>query len=330
MNVLVTGATGLLGNNVVRKLLERNEQVRVLVRAGSDPRPLEGLAVCRVEGDVTDARSVARAAESVDAVIHCAGCVRIGWSDLELHRRVNIEGARHVAEAARERAIRLVHVSTINTFGVARKGRVADEEWADRHVVPCPYVATKQAAEAAIDSAIEQGLDAVIVNPGFMLGPWDWKPSSGQMILQVARRWTPLAPVGGVSVCDVRDVAAAIVEALDRGERGRRYVLGGENLRYRELWNLIAEVTGSRGPLLPAGPLQRWIGGAFGDLWGKLSGSEPEVNSAAVKMSSQLHFFSSELARKTFGYQSRPVRQSITDAWNWFVDHGYADRATRR
>ncbi len=327
MQILVTGATGLLGNNVVRRLLERGDDVRVLVRPTADRRPLERLEVARVEGDITDGDSVEQSLRGVDAVVHCAGRVQIGWSCAAAFTRVNVEGTRHIARAALRRGIRMVHVSTINTLGVGRKNRAADEDWADPNIVPCPYVVSKRAAESAVRELIEQGLDAVIVYPGFMLGPWDWKPSSGQMVLQVARRWTPVAPTGGVSVCDVRDVTAGVLAALDRGRPGDRFVLAGENLRYWHLWKMIAEITGGGRPWFPAGPVQRIIGGAFGDLWGKWTGTEPEVNSAAVKMSSQLHFFSSERARQELGYQSRPARESIADAWNWFMAHGYADRA---
>ena len=327
MRLLVTGSTGLLGNNVVRQLVARGDEVRVLVRSSADPRPLEGLRVEVITGDVTSVQDIEDAVEGVDAVIHCAGVVRIGWSDAETFHRVNVEGTQLVAKAARKQGARLVHVSTINTLGVATRRRVADETWADPRVVLCPYVTSKRAGESVVREQIGEGLDAVIVHPGFMLGPWDWKPSSGEMILEVARRWTPLAPTGGVSVCDVRDVAEGVLSALERGRRGESYVLGGENLRYWRLWKLIAEVSGGSAPWVPAGPINRMIGGAFGDLWGKVTGVEPAVNSAAAKMASQLHFFSSDKAKRELGYTSRPARESITDAWHWFLEHGYVDRS---
>src|SRR5205085_12112707 len=118
---------------------------------------------------------------------------------------------------------------------------------------------------------VARGLNAVIVNPGFMLGPWDWRPSSGRMMLEVATRFTPLAPVGSFNVCDVRDVSAGAIAAAKQGQTGRKYILGGHNLSYFELWKKMAQVAGKRGPLFPAGPLQRMIGGAFGDLWHRVT-----------------------------------------------------------
>ena len=258
MACLVTGGTGLVGNNVVRLLLERGNAVRVLVRPGADRRPFEGLDVERAEGDVCDAASVERACQGISTIVHSAGIVHFGWSGLERQRAVNVQGTRNVAEAARRAGARLVHVSSIDALGVARPDQPADEDSPRTGKIPCPYVLTKREGEEVVRSATAAGLDAVIVNPGFMLGPWDWKPSSGRMLLEVAQRFTPVAPTGGLSVCDVRDVAAAIVTAGERAPGGRQYILAGENLTYLAIWCLFAEVSGGQKPWFRAGPLMRW------------------------------------------------------------------------
>src|SRR5690606_26475470 len=138
---------------------------------------------------------------------------------------------------------------------------------------------------------IDRGLQAVIIHPTYMFGPWDWKPSSGRMILEVARRFTPLAPSGGNNCCDARDVALGALAAWERGKNGRNYILGGENLTYLEAWRLIARATGGKPPWFRAGPLQRILGGMAGDVWGRVTGREPDLNSAAVGMSSLPHYF---------------------------------------
>lgn len=323
MTILVTGATGLVGNNVTRVLLERGQAVRVLVRENCDPRSLAGLAVECQLGDVRDAEAVRRACQGVSAVIHAAALVHIGWSQREDQRAINVAGTRHVAAAALAANARLVHVSTVNALGVGRRDRAADEESPRTGQVPCGYVVTKREAEAVVQQYVAQGLNAVIVNPGFMLGPWDWKPSSGQMLLQVACKFTPLAPWGGATVCDVRDVVDGLLAALERGRCGRNYILGGHLLSYRDLWRLIAEVSGGKPPWFRAGPLMRVIGARGGDVWGLLTGREPELNSAAVKMSGQFHYYSSARAQAELGYQNRPVRETIEDAWRWFRERGY-------
>ena len=323
MQILVTGATGLLGNNVVRALLARQLRPRVLVRETSDPRPLEGLDVDLVYGDIRDAAAVEAACQGVDVAVHAAGYVKIGWSDRELHQAINVEGAGNVARAIHQQQGRLIHVSTVNTLGVAAANQVADEESVKQPIIPCPYVESKRAAEVEIRQLVEAGLDAVIVQPAFMLGPWDWKPSSGAMLLEVARRFMPFAPRGAMSLCDVRDVAQGILAAIDRGTCGRNYILAGHNMSYLESWQLFARITGTRAPWMRAGPLGVRGVGIMNDLIAKITGRESELNSAATRLSGMFHCFSSERAQTELGYQIRAVDTIVEDAWQWFCDHGY-------
>ena len=191
---LVTGATGLVGNNVVRSLLAQGQKVRVLVsRAGHIPA-LAGLDVEVATGDVRDEEAVRSACRSAAAVIHCAAHVQIGWSQREAFEAINVGGTQHVARACREQGIRLVHVSSTDVFGRCSLREPTNEETPLAASPRVPYVETKRQAEAVVAAEIDGGLDAVIVNPAFMLGPWDWKPSSGQLLLNVAANRIILAP----------------------------------------------------------------------------------------------------------------------------------------
>ncbi len=323
MVTLVTGATGLVGNNVVRGLLAAGQVVRVLTREGADPRPLSGLDVEVTHGDVRDPQAVGRAVRGAAAAVHAAAHVHIGWSGIETARAINVEGTRHVAAAACAEGIPLVHVSSVDALGTDTRGKTCDEETPVAGGVLCPYVVTKREAEAVVLDWVKKGLRAPIVNPGYMLGPYDWKPSSGRMLLHVARGWGLFAPRGTNSYCDVRDVAAAILAALARGHAGRRYILAGPSLSYFQAWRTIAEVTGATPPLLPAGPLLRHAAGLAGDLLGKVTGVEPDVNSAATAISAQRRTFSSTRAEQELGYRPRPLREAVADAWAWFRDNGY-------
>ncbi len=296
--VLVTGATGLLGNNLVRQLRDRGIAVRVLIRTDGPLPALEGLDVERVVGSVEDPEAVATAVQGVSSVIHSAGCVLLGWHNAKLHERANHWGSRNLAQACRKSGVRLVFVSSVNALGVASLEKPGTEEWVAGQNPPCPYVVSKQAGERAVRAEVAQGLDAVFVYPGFMLGPWDWKPSSGQMLLQVARRFTPFAPVGGFSICDVRDVAAGVLAALEKAPPGRKYVLAGHNISYLDAWRRFAEVSGGGRPLCRAGPLMRIVAGRWGDLIARMTNREPEVNSAAVQLSDRFHCFSSRAPKK--------------------------------
>ncbi|MBP87682.1 MAG: HpnA protein [Planctomycetaceae bacterium] len=324
MTTLVTGATGLVGNNVVRLLLERGEAVRVLARETSDSRPLEGLDVEVARGDVRDGDSVREAAEGIDRVVHSAAVIHIGWTGLKTQREVNVEGTRNVAIAATAAGAKMVHVSSVDALGVGSRDEPANEYPPFEGKILCTYVITKREAEAVLLEQVERGLDATIVNPGLMFGPWDWKPSSGRMMLEVARRFTPLAPKGGCTVCDVRDVAAGIVSALDSGQTGRRYILGGSHLTYFDMWKLFATVSRGKAPIGRAGPLMRIAAGCFGDAITMITGREPDVNSAAIGMSNLYHYYSSARAEQELGYTTRDLEGTVKDAWAWFQANGYA------
>ena len=320
---LVTGATGLVGNNVVRLLHQRGDRVRVLVRATADRRALEGLDLDVAEGDVRDEASVRRACEGVGAVCHCAGYVRIGWAQPEVYQAINVAGTRHVAEACRAAGVRMVHVSSTDVFGGCSLARPTDEDTPPGAGPLVPYVTTKREAERVVAEQTAAGLDAVTVNPAFMLGPWDWKPSSGKMLVAASRGLIFFAPRGWFSLCDVRDVAAAIVAARDRGTTGRRYILGGRTMQWIDALRMFATIGGWRKPLCRAGAVTLKMSGWCGDLWGRLSGNEPELNSAAVALAWLPKNYSSERARQELGYEIRPTEVTIRDAWSWFRAHGY-------
>ncbi len=320
---LVTGATGLVGNNVVRTLLARGEAVRVLAREGTDRRPLAGLDVEIASGDVRDGESVIRACNGVRSVIHCAGHVRIGWSDAGLYQAINVDGTQRVAAACRRGGVRLVHISSTDVFGRCSLAQPTSEDTPYGDGPQVPYVLTKRASEQKVAEEQSRGLDAVIVNPGFMLGPWDWKPSSGKLLLAVGRGRVFMAPRGWLSLCDVRDVAAAIVAARDLGRPGRRYLLAGRTMQWIEAMRLIAHECGARAPLCRIGPIALRIGGWLGDVRGWLTGHEPEVNSAAVAMAWLEKNYSSARAEAELGYRIRPSEEIIRDARRWFSEHGY-------
>ena len=323
MTTLITGATGLVGNNVTRALVERGEHVRVLVREGTDLRPLDDLKVEIVRGDVRNAATVEQAFVGVKRVVHCAGQVHIGWRGLTEQRAVNVEGTRNVAEAALRYEARMIHVSSIDALGV-RTDRPSDENTVPNGEVLCPYVITKREAEQVVLDCVARGLDAVIVNPGFMLGPWDWKPSSGKMLLKIATGWGMLAPPGANSYCDVRDVATGILAALERGRTGERYILAGKTLTYREALAILAPITGQRPPFRTAIKPTIQLIGYLGDMLAWVTGRETEVNSAATGMSLLPKNYSSARAAAELGYRTRDVEQSARDAWAWLKQYGYA------
>ena len=326
VDCLVTGGTGLVGNNVVRLLLDSGRSVRALVRSRGPAvdRSLEGLRVETHSGALDDERAIQQAADGAAFVVHSAAMVHVGRRHFDEMHRVNVEGTRLVARAARRAGARMVHVSSVDAIGLRSDGTPADEETPPGGMLECPYVVTKRAAEAAVLEEVAKGLDAVIVNPVYMVGPWDWKPSSGRMLLEVGAGWGTFAPPGSNDFVDVRDVARGILAAMQRGRTGRRYILGGHPLTYLDAWRVFARVAGRMQPLGSAPPALVRVAGWFGDVAGCFSRRELPVNSAATVMSMLPHNFTCERARAELGYSYRPFESTVQDAWHWFLEHGFA------
>jgi dihydroflavonol-4-reductase len=327
VDVLVTGATGLVGNNVVRELLSRGHRVRVVVRRrGPDPA-LASLPVVVHQGDLLDARLIETAAQGVEAIIHCAAHVHIGWSQAQTHHHVNVEGTRLIAEIARRESAKLIAISSVNALGISRNNQPADESTAVWEIVRCPYAESKRRADDWLREQIERGLRATIVHPTLMFGPWDWKPSSGKMILEVTQSLPIVAPAGGINVADARDVSQAIVTALERDTEHDEYILGGHNLTYLELWRKIAALVQSSRPWMALRPIMAIMVGHGSDALSRWRSQELSTNSAAMRMANQRHWFSSARAMRDLNYRPRPLDETLRDAFEFLSQQAKIRRA---
>ena len=157
-----------------------------------------------------------------------------------------------------------------------------------------------------------------------MLGPNDWRPSSGEMLLFVAKTPLFLVAAGGCSVVDVRDVADGIVHSIKKGKRGEKYILGGENITYMDLWTRMAKTVGCRPPKMKLGSFLAKVSGSAGDLISKFCKQELQLNSAVVQMGQMLHWYSSQKAIDELGYAPGDIDIAIEDAWKWFQLNDYA------
>ena len=326
MKILVTGATGFLGNNLVRKLLQQGNEVVTTVRATSDLRPLDGLDVEVVHAGLTNSSEIFPVVADVDLVVHSAAMIQLGYSKRESSIAFNVGSTQTLAQAARRQNIRMIYVSTVDTLAASKDGAPIAEDSPDEEKFNCSYVVSKRAAARAFQAEVEKGLDGITVCPGFMLGPNDWKPSSGEMLLFVAK--TPLFFVagGGCSVADVRDIADGIVLAMNKGVTGEKYILAGENISYKELWTRMAKVIGCWPPRRKIGNSLANISGRAGDFISRFTKKELALNSAATGMGQLLNWYSSQKAIDQLGYSIGDIDIAIEDAWNWFKANGYVGR----
>lgn len=331
--VALTGASGLLGSNLLVALRAAGIDVRALYRSDRTIAHLRNLDATRgttwVTADLDDEDALARAFDGVDAVFHVAAMVSIVATVTPGLTRANVDGTRHVVNACRRaRVKRLIHTSSIVTTGLAPDTTsLATEEspwnFAEEGLDDGYCVTKKQAEDVVIDAVETTDLDAVIVNPGYLFGPMDSKPSSGKMILDTALGKVPGLAPGGNVFTDVRDVARGSIAAWQVGVRGERYILGGHNRSYRDVLPLIAARAGVRPPRLMVPRAVGAVIGAVGDLSHRVTGREPLLTSAAARWMFCSRFrVSSAKAEAALGYRISPLEGAIDDALAWFRSSG--------
>jgi dihydroflavonol-4-reductase len=332
MDALVTGGTGFVGANLVRELLREGATVRVLARPGGDRRALAGLPVEIVDGDLLDPASLRRAVSGIATVFHAAADYRLWVPDARVVYRTNVDGTRALLEAATSAGVRrIVYTSTVGALGIPRDGTPGTEETpvslAD---MVGPYKASKFLAEDVARESARAGAPVVIVNPAAPVGPWDVKPTpTGQMIVDFMRGRMFASLDTGLNVVHVRDVARGHLLAAQKGRIGERYILGHANLSLREIFGLLAAITGRRPPRLTIPYAVAWLGAACMEGGARLTGRVPQVSLTAVRMARKRMFFDPAKAVRELGLPQTDVRQALQDAVEWFREHGDA-RGHRR
>lgn len=251
MRIFVTGGNGFIGSNVVRQLCEAGHEVRCLVRETSDVSRIHGLQWERFVGDVRDPDSMRRGVDGCGAVIHLAS--PSSWDDIASpHMKAIVEdGTRNVLDAAREEGARVVYCSSVIGINGSDDPEIIDEEASFTLTDPTMvYAQSKHRAEQICDEAAEAGTDVVTVNPAEVYGPHDTGFVTAGNLVDFAKSWPVLVTRGGTSVVHVDDVAAGIIAAMERGRKGERYILGGENLTIRELAELTLKIVGRSAPVV--------------------------------------------------------------------------------
>ncbi len=327
MTTLITGATGFLGSAVARLLLAEGQQLRALVRAGSDTKNIDGLDIERATGDLTDMASLKAAAKGCDALYHVAADYRLWIPRPKEIYDINVEGTRNLMRAAGEAGVaRIVYTSSVAVLGLHKDGTPADED------VPVSlddmtghYKRSKYLAEEAVRELItKNGLPAVIVNPSTPIGARDIKPTpTGRIIVDFVNGRMPAYVDTGLNLVHVDDCARGHLLAFERGKIGERYILGGEDLTLREILLALGRITGRPAPgvRLPNRLLVPFAYGVEG--WARLSGMEPRLTVDSLRMARKYMFFSSEKAKRELDFTSRSAEQALSDAVEWFGANNY-------
>lgn len=328
MKAFVTGATGFVGSHVARALQDAGAELRLMVRATSDRRNLDGLSAERVTGDLLQPESLASAMTGCDVVFHVAADYRLWVRDPEQMYRANVEGTRALIRAACSAGVRrIVITSSVATIGFTRNGAPADENLpVSLSDMVGHYKRSKFMAEQAAMEAARAGADVVIVNPTTPVSERDIKPTpTGRIIVDFLKRKFPAYVETGLNLVDVHDVARGHVLAFERGLKGERYILGGQDLTLKQLLDKLAEITGLPSPGVRV-PNSIALAFAYFDtaLNGYLLHKEPRATPDSVRMAQKKMWASSAKAERELGYRAAPVEDALRRAVEWFVAHGYA------
>lgn len=321
---LVTGGTGHIGNVLVRELLNRGREVRVLTLPGEDLTPIRGLSLETMEGDILDPAALERAMQGVEVVYHLAAIVNILPGREDFLRRVNVEGTKNVLAAARKCHVRrLVYTSSIHALARPPEGETISEEVSfDPHNPAGSYDRTKAEASLAVLQAVREGLDAVIVCPTGVIGPHDYRRSEVGLLLLDWMKFKLHVLIEGIfDFVDVRDVARGHILAAENGRCGQTYILSGEQISLKKMKELVQSTVGihSQTWVLPF-----WMAyaiTAFTPFYYKITRTKAQFTRYAIETVNSNSRISHEKARRELGFTPRALDISIPDTVRWFIEN---------
>lgn len=323
MTVAVTGATGHIGANLVRALVDKGVPTRCLVHVSYSG--IDGLPVEKVHGDLRDLDSLCQAFQGVDVVYHLAASISLSMGDWRRLEETNVHGTRNVIEACRRAGVRrLVHFSSIHALMQEPIDVPVDESrpLVDSHGCP-PYDRSKAASEREVRRAIEAGMDAVIIYPTAVFGPYDYLPSFfGEALMSIASRKIPALVVGGFDWVDARDVAAAAITAESKAPAGACYLMSGHWVSMCDIAAMIAEITGVNTDKFVCPLWVAHVGAPFIMAASRFNGRRPLYTSVSLRALKSNRNISHEKATRDLGYQPRPFHETLADTLRWFEANG--------
>ncbi len=330
MRVLVTGATGCVGANIVEALLKRGHCVRAMQRSTSRLEALAGLAPELVVGDVLDEPALLQAMEGCDWVFHAAAISQYWRNRPEQIYAVNVEGTRKVLAAARAQGVRrVIFTSSVGALGIFTHPGALVDETATFNLPPrrFPYGHSKALAEAVAQEAVAAGLDVVIVNPVSVVGQRDVGFIGGEFLRAAVSGKAIVAPPGGSGIISARAAGVGHVLAAERGRAGERYILNGENLPFRVLMDTVAAVVGARAPWFTIPRPAMGMFAALVDAWNAVQRRlapqrAPLIDGNQARLSALPLYFDGSKAHVELGLPLVSARAAVEEAWAWYRAQG--------
>ena len=318
---LVTGATGHIGNVLVRKLLERGENVRALILPGESRESISGLNVEAFEGDILNMDSVFESMRGVKGIFHLAGVISIMPGPNQFVRKVNVEGTKNILHVATEKRIKLIYTSSIHAIQRVVDGVIDESVPYDMNN---PYGAyDRSKAEATLDvlNAAHSGLEAVVTCPTGVIGPYDFRGSMmGAVIHDAAVAKPTLYVDGAYDFVDVRDVADGLIAAAENGKRGESYILSGQKITVRYLLETVREITGKHFFQMKIPFDLAKFAAMFTPMYYRFANETPRFTPYSLEVLQSNSNISHAKATRELGYKPRPIFDSIRDAVKWFLE----------
>ena len=328
MATLVTGATGFIGSHIAKKLVDRGERVKVLLRKSSQTKNIDDIDVERVYGDVLDVDSINEALKDCDTLYHTAGVASFRKEDYQKMEDINMQGTANVMNAALEAGVKkVVHTSSIAAIGTDLQGGIANEDTKyELDYLGVKYLDTKRGAENVALNMSEKGLPVVVVNPATVIGTGDIYLSSTAFILWFYKKKYPGYMDGTLNMVDVENVADGHILAAEKGRVGERYILGNANFTLLELFDLLQELTGVPRPKMKIPYFMALASGYFVErILGMSFPNYSTMDVDSVKLSKFRWHFDSSKAISELGYAPGDIKQSIRDTLQWFKENGHLD-----
>ncbi len=322
--VLVTGATGFLGRHLTSRLLREGYDVTVLARESSDLSFFKELPVKVFFGNITDRLALLQACENKDVVYHLAGLIAYKRSDRAAMEKINVGGTSNVLDACITNKVKKVlHLSSVVTIGASFSPKAIDEDFEfNLGSFDLGYFETKRKAEQLALSAYQNdGLNVYMINPSTIYGAGDATKGSRKTQLKVAQGRFKFYPPGGVNVVHVKDVIDAIQLCLEKGQPGRRYIIAGDNLTIKELFEIIAEASSVPPPRIAIPQWALKTLGFTGDIVKKF-GVETSLSSETALTSSLYHWFENTRAKNELGFEASPAHVAIKESISWMKENG--------